>query len=75
MPITCVAFIAAGQVSKIHLLGDFAHATRIAFVEFTEADSAIAALNCSGALLGRCMTLQMRHQISTRRARIPTALS
>lgn len=41
-----------GPVSKIRLLGDYHHPTRIAFVEFTSAESARAALNCSGALLG-----------------------
>lgn len=44
----------AGKVSRIRLLGDYAHATRIAFVEFIEAEGALAALNCSGALLGEC---------------------
>ena len=39
-------------MTKIRLLGDFAHSTRIAFVEFTQAEGAMAALNCSGALLG-----------------------
>ena len=43
---------AAGPVSKIRLLGDYHHPKRIAFVEFTNAESARAALNCSGALLG-----------------------
>ena len=42
----------AGPVSKIRLLGDYHHATRIAFIEFDKADSAKIALNCSGALLG-----------------------
>lgn len=41
-----------GRVSKLRLLGDYQHATRIAFIEFHKAESAIAALNCSGALLG-----------------------
>ncbi|KAK9811683.1 hypothetical protein WJX72_008309 [[Myrmecia] bisecta] len=41
-----------GPVNKIRLLGDYHHATRIAFVEFVKAESAQAALNCSGALLG-----------------------
>ncbi|MEW5304071.1 MAG: hypothetical protein WDW36_006705 [Sanguina aurantia] len=41
-----------GHVSKIRLLGDHVHSTRIAFVEFVAAESALAALNCSGALLG-----------------------
>lgn len=43
---------AAGKVAKIRLLGDFAHSTRIAFVEFADAEGAMAALNCSGAMLG-----------------------
>lgn len=41
-----------GQVCRLRLLGDHAHSTRIAFVEFASADSALAALSCSGALLG-----------------------
>lgn len=41
-----------GPVSKLRLLGDYHHPTRIAFVEFRHAESARAALNCSGALLG-----------------------
>ncbi|KAL2926098.1 Polyadenylate-binding protein-interacting protein 8 [Bienertia sinuspersici] len=32
--------------------GDNVHSTRIAFVEFTIAESAIMALNCSGMILG-----------------------
>lgn len=39
-------------MNKIRLLGDFAHSTRIAFIEFYQAEGAMAALNCSGALLG-----------------------
>lgn len=41
-----------GQVLRLRLLGDHAHSTRIAFVEFGHAESALAALSCSGALLG-----------------------
>lgn len=41
-----------GKVMKLRLLGDYAHSTRIAFVEFGAAESALAALNCSGAVLG-----------------------
>jgi len=41
-----------GPVQKLRLLGDHAHSTRIAFVEFSQAESALAALSCSGALLG-----------------------
>ncbi|GMH08831.1 hypothetical protein Nepgr_010671 [Nepenthes gracilis] len=41
-----------GEVLRLRLLGDYHHSTRIAFVEFVRAESAIAALNCSGAVLG-----------------------
>ncbi|KAL8150323.1 hypothetical protein V2J09_020131 [Rumex salicifolius] len=41
-----------GQVHRLRLLGDYNHSTRIAFVEFVMAESAIAALNCSGVVLG-----------------------
>ncbi|KAL8538181.1 hypothetical protein ACS0TY_000224 [Phlomoides rotata] len=41
-----------GEVHRLRLLGDYHHSTRIAFVEFIMAESAIAALNCSGAVLG-----------------------
>ncbi|PKI53907.1 hypothetical protein CRG98_025701 [Punica granatum] len=41
-----------GEVHRLRLLGDYQHSTRIAFVEFIMADSAIAALNCSGVVLG-----------------------
>ncbi|KAL0913938.1 hypothetical protein M5K25_017433 [Dendrobium thyrsiflorum] len=41
-----------GSVYRMRLLGDYHHATRIAFIEFARAESAIAALNCSGARLG-----------------------
>ncbi|WJX40587.1 Poly(A) RNA polymerase cid13 [Trifolium repens] len=41
-----------GEVQRLRLLGDYQHSTRIAFVEFTVAESAIAALSCSGVILG-----------------------
>ncbi|XP_019153580.1 PREDICTED: polyadenylate-binding protein-interacting protein 11-like isoform X1 [Ipomoea nil] len=41
-----------GEVHRLRLLGDYQHSTRIAFVEFVMAESAIAALNCSGVILG-----------------------
>ncbi|CAM8879410.1 unnamed protein product [Rhodiola kirilowii] len=41
-----------GEVSRLRLLGDQVHSTRIAFVEFVIAESAILALNCSGMVLG-----------------------
>ncbi|CAO2819356.1 unnamed protein product [Amaranthus hypochondriacus] len=40
-----------GEVRQLRMLGDHHHSTRIAFVEFVMAESAIAALNCSGMLL------------------------
>ncbi|KAG1330292.1 polyadenylate-binding protein-interacting protein 11 [Cocos nucifera] len=41
-----------GEVSRLRLLGDNVHSTRIAFVEFVWAESAIYALKCSGMVLG-----------------------
>ncbi|KAF3783690.1 Polyadenylate-binding protein-interacting protein 9 [Nymphaea thermarum] len=41
-----------GKVSRLRLLGDHVHSTRIAFVEFVLAQSAMNALNCSGVILG-----------------------
>lgn len=41
-----------GKVSRLRLLGDNVHSTRICFVEFATAESAIAALDCSGRILG-----------------------
>ncbi|KAL1203792.1 Polyadenylate-binding protein-interacting protein 8 [Cardamine amara subsp. amara] len=43
---------ACGEITRIRLLGDQVHSTRIAFVEFAMAESAAAALNCSGIVLG-----------------------
>ncbi|XP_039001535.1 polyadenylate-binding protein-interacting protein 9-like [Hibiscus syriacus] len=43
---------ACGEVTRLRLLGDNVHSTRIAFVEFATAESAIIALNCSGMVLG-----------------------
>ncbi|WOG92749.1 hypothetical protein DCAR_0312024 [Daucus carota subsp. sativus] len=41
-----------GEVYRLRLLGDYHHSTRIAFVEFVMAESAILALNYSGAVMG-----------------------
>ncbi|KAI3457560.1 hypothetical protein Pfo_014223 [Paulownia fortunei] len=41
-----------GEVSRLRLLGDHLHSTRIAFVEFFMAESAIVALDCCGEILG-----------------------
>ncbi|KAF8049487.1 hypothetical protein N665_2200s0001 [Sinapis alba] len=43
---------ACGEVTRLRLLGDQLHSTRIAFVEFALADSATRALNCSGMVIG-----------------------
>ncbi|KAH0468364.1 hypothetical protein IEQ34_003397 [Dendrobium chrysotoxum] len=63
-----------GEVSRLRLLGDNVHSTRIAFVEFVQAESAIFALNCSGMFLG---SLQIRISPSKTpvRPRIPRAPS
>ncbi|XP_042030533.1 polyadenylate-binding protein-interacting protein 9-like [Salvia splendens] len=41
-----------GEVSRLRLLGDQMHSTRIAFVEFKMAESALLALDCCGEMLG-----------------------
>ncbi|VFQ84171.1 unnamed protein product [Cuscuta campestris] len=41
-----------GEVSRLRLLGDQVHSTRIAFVEFVMAESAIMALDRCGEVLG-----------------------
>ncbi|CAF1702276.1 unnamed protein product [Brassica oleracea var. botrytis] len=41
-----------GEVHHLRLLGDYHHPTRIGFVEFVMAESAITALNCSGVIVG-----------------------
>ncbi|PIA41616.1 hypothetical protein AQUCO_02200212v1 [Aquilegia coerulea] len=63
-----------GEVSRLRLLGDHVHSTRIAFVEFVMAESAIIALNCSGMILG---TLPVRVSPSKTpvRPRSPRAMS
>ncbi|PIA41617.1 hypothetical protein AQUCO_02200212v1 [Aquilegia coerulea] len=62
------------EVSRLRLLGDHVHSTRIAFVEFVMAESAIIALNCSGMILG---TLPVRVSPSKTpvRPRSPRAMS
>ncbi|OVA03300.1 RNA recognition motif domain [Macleaya cordata] len=61
-----------GEVSRLRLLGDHVHSTRIAFVEFVMAESAIVALSCSGMVLG---TLPIRVSPSKTpvRPRVPRA--
>ncbi|CAA2984398.1 polyadenylate-binding -interacting 8-like isoform X1 [Olea europaea subsp. europaea] len=41
-----------GEVSRLRLLGDQMHSMRIAFVEFSMAESALLALDCCGDVLG-----------------------
>ncbi|XP_074582283.1 polyadenylate-binding protein-interacting protein 8-like [Curcuma longa] len=63
-----------GEVSRLRLLGDNIHSTRIAFVEFAQAESAMLALNQSGMVLG---TLPIRVSPSKTpvRLRIPRSSS
>ncbi|KAK8938612.1 Polyadenylate-binding protein 2 [Platanthera zijinensis] len=63
-----------GEVSRLRLLGDNVHSTRIAFVEFIQAESAILALNCSGMLLGS-LPIRISPSKTPVRPRIPRALS
>ena len=44
---------ACGSISKSRVLGQMDQSTKIAFIEFALAESAMSALNCSGAILGR----------------------
>ncbi|XP_019433503.1 PREDICTED: polyadenylate-binding protein-interacting protein 12-like isoform X2 [Lupinus angustifolius] len=61
-----------GEVQRLRLLGDYQHSTRIAFVEFTVAESAIAALNCSGVILGS-MPIRVSPSKTPVRARVARA--
>ncbi|KAE9608821.1 hypothetical protein Lal_00020452 [Lupinus albus] len=61
-----------GEVQRLRLLGDYQHYTRIAFVEFTVAESAIAALNCSGVILGS-MPIRVSPSKTPVRSRLPRA--
>ncbi|OAY76261.1 polyadenylate-binding protein-interacting protein 8-like [Ananas comosus] len=63
-----------GEVSRLRLLGDNVHSTRIAFVEFVDAESAIAALNCSGMLLG-ALPVRVSPSKTPVRPRVPRATS
>lgn len=63
-----------GEVSRLRLLGDNVHSTRIAFVEFARAECAIAALNCSGTLLG-ALPIRVSPSKTPVRPRIPRASS
>ncbi|KAK4273838.1 hypothetical protein QN277_017156 [Acacia crassicarpa] len=59
-----------GEVLRLRLLGDYHHSTRIAFVEFTMAESAIAALNCSGVVLGS-LPIRVSPSKTPVRSRVP----
>lgn len=61
-----------GEVFRLRLLGDNVHTTRIAFIEFSEADGANAALNCSGAVLGS-LPIRVSPSKTPVRARDPRA--
>ncbi|KAL7213995.1 hypothetical protein ACSBR1_026426 [Camellia fascicularis] len=62
-----------GEVQRLRLLGDYHHSTRIAFVEFVVAESAIAALNCSGVVLGS-LPIRVSPSKTPVRPRAPRAL-
>ncbi|KAK8939915.1 Polyadenylate-binding protein 2 [Platanthera guangdongensis] len=66
--------VCCGEVSCLRLLGDNAHSTRIAFVEFVLAESAILALNCSGMVLGS-LPIRVSPSKTPVRPRIPRAAS
>ncbi|KAE8704717.1 Polyadenylate-binding protein-interacting protein 11 [Hibiscus syriacus] len=40
------------RITRLRILWDNVHSTRISFVEFAMAESAIVALSCSGLVLG-----------------------
>ncbi|RWR86419.1 RNA recognition motif domain-containing protein [Cinnamomum micranthum f. kanehirae] len=62
-----------GEVSRLRLLGDHVHSTRIAFVEFVLAESAIRALGCSGTLLG-ALPIRVSPSKTPVRPRVPRAM-
>lgn len=62
-----------GEVSRLRLLGDHVHSTRIAFVEFILAESAIIALNCSGMFLG-ALPIRVSPSKTPVRPRVPRAM-
>ncbi|XP_020158817.1 polyadenylate-binding protein-interacting protein 8-like [Aegilops tauschii subsp. strangulata] len=63
-----------GEVARLRLLGDYVHATCIAFVEFVQAEGAILALNCSGMLLGS-LPVRVSPSKTPVRPRSPCAMS
>ncbi|KAM3215136.1 hypothetical protein ACQJBY_067232 [Aegilops geniculata] len=63
-----------GEVARLRLLGDYVHATCIAFVEFVQAEGAILALNCSGMLLGS-LPVRVSPSKTPVRPRSPRAMS
>jgi RNA recognition motif-containing protein len=63
-----------GEVSRLRLLGDQVHSTRIAFVEFVGSDSALVALDCCGQLLGS-QPIRVSPSKTPVRPRIPRPVS
>ncbi|XP_030532367.1 polyadenylate-binding protein-interacting protein 10-like [Rhodamnia argentea] len=63
-----------GEVHRLRLLGDYHHSTRIAFVEFVMAESAIAALSCSGVVLGS-LPIRVSPSKTPVRPRVPHSLT
>ncbi|KAK4749740.1 hypothetical protein SAY87_027189 [Trapa incisa] len=59
-----------GEVRRLRLLGDYHHSTRIAFVEFVMAESAILALSCSGVILGT-LAIRVSPSKTPVRTRVP----
>ncbi|KAI0487958.1 hypothetical protein KFK09_027781 [Dendrobium nobile] len=66
--------VCCGEVSRLRLLGDNVHSTRIAFVEFVRAECAILALNCSGMPLGS-LPIRVSPSKTPVRPRIPRTAS
>ncbi|KAJ8561063.1 hypothetical protein K7X08_027253 [Anisodus acutangulus] len=62
-----------GEVSRLRLLGDHVHSTRIAFVEFVMAESAILALDCCGEVLGS-QRIRVSPSKTPVRPRLPRAM-
>ncbi|MCD9642343.1 Polyadenylate-binding protein-interacting protein 9 [Datura stramonium] len=62
-----------GEVSRLRLLGDHVHSTRIAFVEFVMAESAILALDCCGEILGS-QRMRVSPSKTPVRPRLPRAM-
>ncbi|CAN4103048.1 unnamed protein product [Withania somnifera] len=64
-----------GEVSRLRLLGDQVHSTRIAFVEFVMAESAIMALDCCGQILGSQRIRVMHSKVPLKLQKLLLSLS